>query len=146
MPAPTRFAYMTNSLANLQAARNLAALEGHAVDMLPPDAPLPEPGTYDGIMVDFAQAARHALARKTFLDKLVGMSKVFPVVVYDESASYQETATMRAAGIKWFPVLKSRAFAAMLAHPLAAKAVPASAEEPKPEQPKDEPSEVTSVS
>jgi len=144
MPVPIRFAYMTNSLANLQAARNLAVLDGYAVDMLPPDAPMPEPGTYDGIMVDFAQAARHALARKTFMDKLVAMAKVFPIVVYDASANYKETATMRAAGIKWFPGLKPRAFATMLAHPLAAKATPA---EPKPAEPKGEASsEVTSAS
>lgn len=142
MPAPIRFAYMTNSLPNLQAARNLAVLDGYAVDMLPPDAPIPEPGTYDGIMVDFAQAARHALARKTFLDKLVRVAKVFPVVVYDASANYQETAIMRGAGIKWFPNLRPRAFAAMLAHP-SAKVVPAA---PKPDEPHgDEPSEVTSV-
>jgi hypothetical protein len=147
MPAPIRFAYMTNYLPNLQAARNLAALDGYAVDMLPPDAPVPEPGTYDGIMVDFGQGARHALERKTFLDKLVQMAKVFPIVVYDTSANYKETAIMRAAGINWFPVLKSRAFAAMLAHPLAKKVAATSAEEPKPDQPKDEAaSEVTSAS
>jgi hypothetical protein len=144
MPVPIRFAYMTNSLPNLQAARNLAVLDGYAVDMLPPDAPTPEPGTYDGIMVDFGQGARHALERKTFLDKLVQMAKVFPVVVYDASANYKETATMRAAGIKWLPTLKSRAFATMLAHPLAAKAKPAEAE---PTEPKGEASsEVTSAS
>jgi hypothetical protein len=144
MPAPIRFAYMTNSLPNLQAARNLAVLDGYAVDMLPPDAPVPEPGTYDGIMVDFAQAARHALARKMFLDKLVRTAKVFPVVVYDQSATYQETAIMRAAGIKWFPTLKPRAFAALLAHPPAAKAAPAEA---KPTETKGEAaSEVTSAS
>jgi hypothetical protein len=144
MPALARFAYMTNNLTNLQAARNLAVLDGYTVDMLPPDAPMPEPGTFDGIMVDFAQAARHALARKTFLDKLVQIAKVFPVVVYDQSANYKETAIMRAAGIKWFPTLKSRAFAALLAHPLAAKAIPA---EPEATEPKDESaSEVTSAS
>jgi hypothetical protein len=143
MPAPTRFAYMTNSLANLQAARNLAVLDGYSVDMLPPDAPTPEPGTYDGIMVDFSQTARHTLARKTFLDKLVQMAKVFPVVVYDQSANYQETAIMRAAGIKWFPTLKPRAFATLLAHPLAAKATSA---EPKPTESTDQTTEVTSAS
>jgi hypothetical protein len=146
MLAPVRFAYMTNSLANLQAARNLAVLDGYAVDMLPPDAPMPDPGTYDGIMVDFAQSARHALARKMFLDKLVRMAKVFPVVIYDASANYQETATMRAAGIKWFPGLKHRAFAAMLAHPLAAKVAQAEAEPAADDEKQEASSEATSAS
>ena len=124
MSALTRFAYMTDSLTNLESARDLAVPVGCVVDMLPPDAPTPEPGTYDGVMVDFAPAARHALARKTFLNKLAQVAKVLPVVVYDQSTNYQEAAIMRAAGIKWFPAIRPRAFDALLAHPLAAKMVP----------------------
>ena len=127
MTTPTRFGYMTNSLENLDLARALAREEGFVVDMLPPDAPTPEPGTYDGIMVDLAPVGRHKLARRTYLDKLTQVAKVFPVVVYDQTASYQETAAMRAAGIKWFPTIRPRAFGAMLAHPLAAKVAAAKA-------------------
>ena len=127
MTAPTRFAYMTNSLENLQLARDLAVAEGFVVDMLPPDAPTPEPGTFDGVMVDFSPVGRHALARKTFLNKLTQVAKEFPVVVYDRAASYQETSALRAAGIKWFPTIRPRAFGAMLAHPLAAKVAEAKA-------------------
>lgn len=124
---PTRFGYMTNSLENLSLARDFAEPEGFAVDMLPPDAPIPEPGTYDGIMVDFAPAGRHAFERKTLLNKLTQVAKVFPVVVYDLTANYQETSAMRAAGIRWFPSLRPRAFGAMLDHPLAAKVAEAKA-------------------
>ena len=127
MTAPTRFGYMTNSLENLNLARTIAAQEGFVVDMLPPDAPTPEPGLYDGIMVDFAPAGRHALERKTFLNKLTQVAKVYPVVVYDRAAGYKETAALRAAGIKWFPTVRPKAFSAMLAHPLAAKVAEAKA-------------------
>jgi hypothetical protein len=121
---PARFGYMTNDLDNLKTAREMGQLDGYTVDMLPLDAPAPELGTYDGIMVDLAPAGRHAFARKTFVSKLVQLAKVFPVVVFDDNASYQETAQMRGAGIKWFPVLKAQAFKVMLAHPLAAKVEP----------------------
>jgi hypothetical protein len=117
--ATARFGFMTNNLDKLRIARELAAQCGFSVDMLPMDAPTPEPGTYDGIMVDFAAGARHALARKTYLEKLTRMARAFPVVVYDQGTTYQEAAIMRAAGIKWFAVLKAKVFEAMLAHPLA---------------------------
>ena len=58
-------------------------------------------------MVDFAPVGRHALARKTFLNKLSQVAKVFPVVVFDRTANYQEAATMRATGIKWFPTIRA---------------------------------------
>jgi hypothetical protein len=122
-----RFAYMTNSVPNLQAARKLALAGGHTVDMLPPDAPAPEPGTYDGIMVDFLPTARYALTRKTYLEKLARIAKVVPILVFDQSTNYREAALMRAAGIKWLPVLKPQGFDMLLAHPLAkspAKAEP----------------------
>jgi|GEM_PF-5674821 len=125
---PRRFGYMTGSVEHLQTARKLALPFGCIVDMLPLDAPPPEPGTYDGIMVDFAPA-QYALARKTFLEKLVRMAKVFPIVVYDLRTNYQEAAAMRSAGIKWLPVLNTKAFAIMLAHPLAQ----ANATRPEPE-------------
>ena len=121
MTASVRFAYMTNSLENLDAARVAAQDEGIAVDMLPLDAPAPEPGTFNGVMVDFSPIGAHALARKMFLNKLVALAKELPVVVYDRAATYQETAAMRAAGIKWYPTLRSRVFGEMLTHPLAAK-------------------------
>ena len=127
MSAPVRFAYMTNSLENLDLARTAAHDAGFAVDMLPLDAPPPEPGTFDGVMVDFGPVGGHALARKMFLDKLKQLAKELPVVAYDRAASYQETAAMRAAGIVWLPTLRPRAFAAMLAHPLAAKVAAAKA-------------------
>jgi hypothetical protein len=123
----TRFGYMTNSLENLDLARVLAREEGFVVDMLPPDAPTPEPGTYDGIMVDLEPAGRHALERKTFLDKLKQVAKVFPIVVYDRNASYHETAAIRAAGMKWFPTIRPKVFGAMLAHPLASSVAEAKA-------------------
>lgn len=132
---PARFGYMTNVLANLKTAREMGQLDGYTVDMLPLDAPVPEPGSYDGIMVDLGPAGRHAFARKTFLNQLVRLAKVFPVVVFDANASYQETAQMRAAGIKWFPVLKAQAFAVMLAHPLAAVAEPQIETKPASEKP-----------
>jgi hypothetical protein len=112
-----RFGYMTSSLENLEAARELAQEFGFAVDLLPLDAPAPEPGAYDGVMVDFPAA--HGLARRLFLDRITKMAKRLPVVVFDQRTPYQEAAAMRAAGIKWFPVLKAKAFAVMLAHPLA---------------------------
>ncbi|MBN9119077.1 MAG: hypothetical protein J0I06_07940 [Planctomycetes bacterium] len=127
MTAPVRFGYMTNSLENLRLARDIAAAEGFVVDMLPPDAPAPEPGTFDGIMADLAPAGRHALERKTFLNKLARVARAFPVVVYDRAAGYPETSAMRAAGIKWFPTIRPRAFAALLDHPLAAKVAAAKA-------------------
>lgn len=116
--AHRRFGYMTGSVENLHTARKLALSFGSTVDMLPLDAPTPESDAYDGIMVDFAPAARHMLARKSFLDKLSQMAKVFPVVVFDPSTNYQEAARMRAAGIKWLPVLRAKAFEMMIAHPL----------------------------
>lgn len=122
MPAPVRFAYMTNSLENLDAARAVARDGGFAVDMLPLGAPAPEPGTFDGVMVDFSPVGAHALARRMFLNKLVELAKELPVVVFDRAANWSETAAMRAAGIKWFPSLREKAFGTMLAHPLAAKA------------------------
>lgn len=121
MSAPVRFAYMTNSLENLDEARLVAQDGGFAVDMLPLDAPAPEPGTFNGVMVDFNLVGAHALARKMFLNKLTELAKELPVVVFDRVANWQETAAMRAAGIKWFPSLREKAFGAMLAHPLAAK-------------------------
>lgn len=127
MPAPVRFAYMTDSLENLDAARAAARDEGFAVDMLPPDAPAPEPGAFDGVMVDLSPVGAHALARKMFVNKLVALAKELPVVVYDRAATYPETAAMRAAGIKWYPTLRARAFGEMLAHPLAAKVAAAKA-------------------
>lgn len=127
MTTPARFGYMTNSVENLKRAREIAAPAGFVVDMLPLDAPAPESGAYDGIMVDFAPAGRHALERKSFLGKLARVAKEFPVVVYDRAASWQETSALRAAGIKWFPALRPKAFDAMLAHPLAAKVAAARA-------------------
>ena len=127
MTAPTRFGYMTNNLENLDLARVLAREEGFVVDMLPPDAPTPEPGTYDGIMVDLEPAGRHALERKTFLDKLKQVAKVFPVEVNHPSASYGETAAIRAAGMKWFPTLRPKVFGLMLTHPLASSVAAAKA-------------------
>ena len=122
-----RFGYLTNSLENLKLARDIAAREGFVVDMLPMDAPPPEPGTFDGLMVDLGDAGRHALARKSFLNKLMQTARDVPVVVYDRSASYHDTAAFRAAGIKWFPTIRPKAFSAMLAHPLAAKVAEAKA-------------------
>jgi len=127
MSASVRFAYMTNSVENLDLAREIARAEGYTVDMLPLDAPTPEPGTFDGIMVDFSPVGGYALARKMFLNKLVQVAKVMPMVVYDRAANYQETAAMRIAGIVWFPTLRPKAFVVMLAHPLAAKVAAARA-------------------
>ena len=127
MSASVRFAYMTNSLENLDTARTVAGDSGFAVDMLPLGAPPPEPGTFDGVMVDFSPVGGHALARKMFLNKLTELAKELPVVVYDRAASYQETAAMRAAGIKWFPSFREKAFGEMLAHPLSAKVAAAKA-------------------
>src|SRR5262245_17366136 len=115
--ATIRFALMTNCVKNLQAARELALESGYIVDLLPPDAPTPEPGTYKGILVDCIPTAK--LARKTYLEKLARLAKVFPVLVLDQSTNYQEAAFLRAAGIKWLPVLKAKAFEMLLAHPLA---------------------------
>jgi hypothetical protein len=125
--ATPRFGYLTNCLENLRLARDIAAREGFVVDMLPVGGPPPEPGTFDGLMVDLSAAGSHALARKSFLNKLTQMAKEIPVVVYDQSASYHDTAAFRAAGIKWFPTIRPKAFGAMLAHPLASKVAEAKA-------------------
>jgi len=121
MVAPARFGYMTNNIANLRKARELAVLAGYVVDLLPPDAPIPAPGAYAGIMADFTPNAPHDLARRMFLEKLIRLTKVFPVVVYDHQLELAEVGALRAAGIKHFPSVRGSAFAALLAHPLAAK-------------------------
>lgn len=127
MFAPVRFGFMTTSVENLDEARTAAQDSGFVVDMLPLGGPAPEPGAFDGVMVDFGPLGTHALARKMFLNKLVALAKELPVVVFDRTANWQETAAMRAAGIKWLPSFRERAFGALLAHPLAAKAAAARA-------------------
>lgn len=122
-----RFAYMTTNLANLHAARELAAHSGWFVDMLPPDAPCPEPGAYTGIVVDFS--ASHSLNRRAHLNKLAGIAKAIPVVVISRAATYQEVAIMRAAGIRWYPTLASRVFDKLLDRP-ATEALPGTLIEP----------------
>jgi hypothetical protein len=105
-----RFGYLTTDMAKFGKARELGHLDGVSVDLVPADAPAPEPGTFDGLLADFAPNARHALERETFLKKLVRLAKDFPVVVFDQTMSYRETNVLRAAGIKWFPVPTARAF------------------------------------
>ncbi|HEY1187159.1 MAG TPA: hypothetical protein VGE74_05845 [Gemmata sp.] len=114
-----RIALMTHNQELLTDARKLALTEGHTVDALPPDAPEPEAGHFDGIIADLPRAARYALARQMFLDKLAKIAKRFPVLVLDRGLSYPEAAFLRAAGIRWLPSLRLQAFGVLLSHPLA---------------------------
>jgi hypothetical protein len=108
-----RFGYLTTNMANFRKVRELGQLDGFVVDLVPPDAPVPEPGTFHGLLADFAPNARHALERKTFLEKLVRLAKELPLVVFDRTLTYPETNALRAAGIKWYPVPTARAFSVL---------------------------------
>src|SRR5436309_3144875 len=108
-------------MAKLRKAREQALLAGYVIDLYPLDAPAPEPGSFDGLIADVMLSERDALGRRMFLQHVAKLAKVIPVVVCDPTLTYQETNALRAAGVKWYGVLRENAFAALLAHPLAAK-------------------------
>jgi hypothetical protein len=125
-PTVFRIGYLTANMKNFQKVRELGQLDGFTVDLVPPDAPVPEPDTYHALIADFAPNARHELERKTFLEKLVRIGKKFPLVVFDQTMNYPETNVLRAAGIKWFPVPTARAFPVLRARAaVTAKSAPA---------------------
>jgi hypothetical protein len=150
-----RFGYLTTNMTKLRAARDLALLVGCAVDLFPLDAPAPEPGAFDGLIAEFAPNAPHKLARELFLAHLVQLAKEIPVAVHDATLTPAEAGALRAAGIRRYVVLKEATFAALLAHPLAAKPpvpptagpddapAPVPAPDPKPDDTSHSAAEVT---
>lgn len=115
MPRHNRFALLTHNLELLADARKLALAAGHTVDLYPPDGPVPEAGAFTGVIADLEGIGRQPLARKLFLTKLAAVAKVFPVVALDRGLNYQDAKVLRAAGVKWLPTLRAKAFEVLLA-------------------------------
>ena len=93
------FAYLTTRVDRIVATRQLAAALDYPLRVLAPDAPLPQPEEYIGVLVDLEVIP--APARKELLTRLARFARVGAVGVHSRATTADEAAFLRAAGIRW---------------------------------------------